>query len=280
LTKSLLFDERLVNDAAEIRRGGTIAIEDLRDQLPIYALGARGGQFLLRINRLLTPCASRGNRTFSAAILGGLCSTIAVILLCNQLLIGAAADRVRGRYARAVLVMASQEEMLAGTLPLRRLLSDTLFLPLAQLTPQQGQRIRRASAEHERVTALAQELKRETLNKLGGDNQRGRESKQLNPQHELDRLVALAAHRADIQLGIVKLYVQWLAVADNPSKAIALAAARSWRKSIPDAVFARWLNDAETGRWSSTCRADDQFRWPTKNFSGSMTPVESPLVVK
>jgi hypothetical protein len=252
LTKSLLFDERLVNDAAEIRRGGTIAIEDLRDQLPIYALGARGGQFLLRINRLLTPCASRGNRTFSAAILGGLCSTIAVILLCNQLLIGAAADRVRGRYARAVLVMASQEEMLAGTLPLRRLLSDTLFLPLAQLTPQQGQRIRRASAEHERVTALAQELKRETLNKLGGDN----------------------------QLGIVKLYVQWLAVADNPSKAIALAAARSWRKSIPDAVFARWLNDAETGRWSSTCRADDQFRWPTKNFSGSMTPVESPLVVK
>jgi beta-lactamase regulating signal transducer with metallopeptidase domain len=379
----------------DVYANALVAMEDLRDLLPVFALGARGGQFLLRINRLLTPCDSRGSsRTFSAAILGGLCSTIAVILLCNQLLIGAAADRVRGprdlqslsttvaqvlgfygsdesasfpelrdavresaiesaemtradalvkalnrdprpyfitrqvsqsirigepypfdrpagiygtnkrrqeltfrlhqsaramqtadpdragQYARAALVMASQEEMLAGTLPLRRLLSDTLFLPLAQLTPQQGQRIRRALAEHERVTALAQQLEHEALNELGGDNQRGPRSKPLNPQHELDRLVALAAQRADIQLRIVKLYAQWLAVADDPSKAIALAAARSWRKSIPDAVFTRWLNDAETGRRSGINRVEHQFRRPTKNFSGSMTPVDSPLVVK
>jgi hypothetical protein len=175
--------------------------------------------------------------------------------------------------------MASQEEMLAGTLPARRLLSDTLFLPLAQLTPQQGQRIRRALAEHERVTALAQQLEQEALNELGGDNQRA-SSMQLNLQHELHRLVALAAQRADIQLRIVKLYAQWLAVGDDPSKAIALAAARSWRKSIPDAAFARWLIDAETGRWSAAKRADDQFRRPTKNFWGSMTPIDSPLVVK
>jgi Zn-dependent protease with chaperone function len=336
-----------------------VAMADLREELPVYALGARGGQFLLRINRLLAPRTLRSRRTFSAAILGGVCSTIAVILLCDQMLIGAGADRVRGprdlqslsttveqvlgsygsdesgsfpalrdtvrlfespdvngktdalaealnrnprpdfitkhitaamhlgqpaqldspagdygtyrqrrelaselharakamqlsdpnragRYARAALILASQEEMLAGTWPVRRLFSDPLFLPRAQLTPQQGEQIRRALAEHELVTTRAEQLEQEALNGMGGDNERSALRGRLNPQQALDGLVALAMHRRDIQWRVVTLYQRWLTASDEDSTAGALAAARSWRKSIPDTAFVRWLDDAES----------------------------------
>jgi beta-lactamase regulating signal transducer with metallopeptidase domain len=72
-----------------------VAMQDLRNQLPMYALGATGGRFSMRIDRVLAPQLPRTPRTVSTAVVAALCSAIAAILFFNQLLIGGAADRPR-----------------------------------------------------------------------------------------------------------------------------------------------------------------------------------------
>jgi len=109
-------------------------------------------------------------------------------------------------------------------------------ISLAQL-----QRVRRAVAEHDRITDLANRLSEDVVGEL--DSAKGGNAMII--QAQLDQLSVLAVQRPDIQLNLALLFQRILKDGDTPLRQQALLAARSWQRTITDPAFTRWLYEVE-----------------------------------